>query len=270
MQSIHIGKLTIGGGDLVLIAGPCVIESRDHALFMAKSIMETAGKTGIPFIFKASFDKANRSSIQSYRGPGLDEGLKIMLEIKESLGIPVTSDIHERSQAGPASRVLDLIQIPAFLCRQTDLLVEAGMTGLPINLKKGQFMAPWDMAHAIAKIESTGNKNIILTERGTTFGYNNLVCDLRSLSIMRSLGKPVILDVTHSIQLPGGKGTSSGGDRQYIPTLARAGVAFGVDAVFMEVHDNPDQALSDGPNSLPLDDLAPLLKKLKKIHEVIS
>jgi len=268
MHSITIGNITVGGGDLVLIAGPCVIESREHALFMAESILTISGKAGIPFIFKASFDKANRSSIASYRGPGLEKGMYILQEIKEKLQVPVTSDIHERVQAVPAAKVLDLIQIPAFLCRQTDLLLEAGKTGLPINLKKGQFMAPWDMAHAIAKVESTGNKSILLTERGTTFGYNNLVCDLRSLAIMRSLGKPVVLDVTHSIQLPGGKGASSGGDRQYIPSLARAGVAFGLDAVFMEVHDNPDRALSDGPNSLPLGDLPELLERLKKVHEV--
>ncbi len=270
MQGIKIGNTTIGADDLVLIAGPCVIESREHAFFMAESILNISGKIGVPFIFKASFDKANRSSIESYRGPGLEKGLDILREIKEKLRIPVTSDIHERMQALPAAKVLDLLQIPAFLCRQTDLLVEAGRTGLPINLKKGQFMAPWDMAHAIAKIETTGNKSIILTERGTTFGYNNLVCDLRSLAVMRSLGKPVVLDVTHSIQLPGGKGASSGGDRKYISSLARAGVAFGLDAVFMEVHDNPDCALSDGPNSLPLGDLPDLLDKLKRIHEAAA
>jgi 2-dehydro-3-deoxyphosphooctonate aldolase (KDO 8-P synthase) len=268
MDSVKIQNITIGGGDLALIAGPCVIESRDHVLFMAENLLAITEQVGVPFIFKASFDKANRSSIQSYRGPGLEEGLDILSQVKERFHIPVTSDIHERPQIRPASRVLDLIQIPAFLCRQTDLLVEAGQTGLPVNIKKGQFMAPWDMANAVAKIESTGNGEVLLTERGTTFGYNNLVCDLRSLSIMRSLGKPVVLDVTHSIQLPGGKGSSSGGDRRYIPALARAGVAFGVDAVFMEVHDNPDHALSDGPNSLPLGELKPLLEQLKTIHEV--
>lgn len=270
MHCVKIRNITIGSGDLVLIAGPCVIESRDHALFMAESILEITSRLAIPFIFKASFDKANRSSILSYRGPGLDKGLEILLAVKERFHIPVTTDIHERVQARPAAEVLDLIQIPAFLCRQTDILLEAGATGLPVNIKKGQFMAPWDMAHAVAKVESTGNGAILLTERGTTFGYNNLVCDMRNLGIMRSLGKPVILDVTHSIQLPGGKGTSSGGDRQFITPLARAGVAFGVDGVFMEVHDDPDHALSDGPNSLPLKDLTTVLKQLKRIHEVVA
>jgi 2-dehydro-3-deoxyphosphooctonate aldolase (KDO 8-P synthase) len=270
MQKVKIHDITIGSGDLVLVAGPCVIESQDHALFMAESIRDITSRMGIPYIFKASFDKANRSSIDSYRGPGLEMGLHILLDIKKRLSIPVTSDIHDPLQAGPAAHVLDMLQIPAFLCRQTDLLVAAGMTGLPINIKKGQFMAPWDMGNVTAKVQSTGNNAIILTERGVSLGYNNLVCDLRSLAVMRSLGFPVILDVTHSLQLPGGQGTSSGGNGEYISQLARAGVAFGLDGIFLEVHDNPDQALSDGPNSLKLDMLEPLLMQLKKIHEVAS
>ena len=270
MHKVEVHDITIGQGELVLIAGPCVIESDDHALFMAESIRGIASAIGIPYIFKASFDKANRSSIDSYRGPGLEKGLMVLKKIKERLRLPVTSDIHDVSQAVPASRVLDMLQIPAFLCRQTDILLAAGRTGLPVNIKKGQFMAPWDMANAAAKVQSTGNNAIILTERGTSLGYNNLVCDLRSLAIMRSQGRPVILDVTHSLQLPGGQGTSSGGNSEYIAQLARAGVAFGLDGIFLEVHDNPDQALSDGPNSLRLDLLEPLLKQLKKIREVVQ
>jgi len=270
MHKVKIHDITIGSGGLVLIAGPCVIESEDHALFMARNIRAIASRTGIPYIFKASFDKANRSSIVSYRGPGLIKGLEILEKIKKQLSVPVISDIHDPSQAGPAAEVLDMLQIPAFLCRQTDLLVAAGATGLPVNIKKGQFMAPWDMVNAAAKVQSTGNSAIILTERGVSLGYNNLVCDLRSLAIMRSLGFPVVLDVTHSLQLPGGQGTSSGGNSEYIPQLARAGVAFGLDGVFLEVHDNPALALSDGSNSLKLGDLEPLLIQLKKIHEVAS
>ena len=270
MYSVKIRGITIGGGDLVLIAGPCVIESQDHVLFLAESILTIAQRISMPFIFKASFDKANRSSIQSYRGPGIDKGLEILQRVKEKFQIPVTSDIHERLQAQSAAEVLDLIQIPAFLSRQTDLLIEAGKTGLPVNIKKGQFAAPWDMVNAIAKVESTGNNGILLTERGSSFGYNNLVCDFRSLAIMHSFGRPVILDVTHSLQLPGGRGTSSDGERQYIAPLAQAGVAFGVDGIFLEVHDDPDHALSDGPNSLPLEELEPLLKKLRRIREVTA
>jgi 2-dehydro-3-deoxyphosphooctonate aldolase (KDO 8-P synthase) len=270
MHKVKIHDITIGSGGLVLIAGPCVIESEDHALFMAQNIRDIALRAGIPYIFKASFDKANRTSIDSYRGPGLIRGLEILEKIKKQLSIPVISDIHDPSQAGPAAEVLDVLQIPAFLCRQTDLLVAAGATGLPVNIKKGQFMAPWDMANAAAKVQSTGNNAIILTERGVSLGYNNLVCDLRSLAIMRSLGFPVILDVTHSLQLPGGQGACSGGNSEYIPQLARAGVAFGLDGIFLEVHDNPALALSDGSNSLRLDGLEPLLIQLKKIHEVAA
>ncbi len=254
----------------MLIAGPCVIESAEHARYMAESLVDITSRNGIPFIYKASFDKANRSSIKSYRGPGIVKGLEILSGIKKDFGVAVTSDIHEAFQAGPAAEVLDLLQIPAFLCRQTDILLSAGKTMLPINVKKGQYMAPWDMEHAVKKIESTGNSKIMLTERGSFFGYNNLVCDLRSLGIMRSLGRPVVLDVTHSLQLPGGKGDSSGGSREFIPGLARAGVAFGVDALFMEVHNDPEHALSDGPNSLPLHELEPLLRQILDIRKAVS
>jgi 2-dehydro-3-deoxyphosphooctonate aldolase (KDO 8-P synthase) len=270
MHTVKVHDITIGSGELVLIAGPCVIESAEHALFMAQSIQDIATRIGIPYIFKASFDKANRSSIESYRGPGCLKGLEILGTIKKRLSVPVISDIHEPAQAVPAAKVLDMLQIPAFLCRQTDLLVAAGSTGLPVNIKKGQFMAPWDMANAASKVRSTGNSGIVLTERGTTLGYNNLVCDLRSLAIMRSQGFPVVLDVTHSLQIPGGLGTASGGNAEYITPLARAGVAFGLDGIFLEVHDNPDKALSAGPNSLRLDMLEPLLAQLMKIHEAAS
>ncbi|HNY65060.1 MAG TPA: 3-deoxy-8-phosphooctulonate synthase [Deltaproteobacteria bacterium] len=270
MQPVNVGPLSIGTGSLVLIAGPCVIESREHTRFMAKSILEITARVGMPFIFKASFDKANRSSISSYRGPGIEEGLDILAGIRADLGVPVTTDIHEPSQAAPAARAVDLLQIPAFLCRQTDILVAAGRTGVPVNVKKGQYMAPWDMEHAVKKVASTGNEGILLTERGASFGYNNLVCDLRSIGIMRSMGRPVVLDVTHSLQLPGGKGDSSGGMSEFIPALARAGVAFGVDALFMEVHDDPAHALSDGPNSLDLRDLEGVLAGLMKIQRALS
>lgn len=270
MRSVPVGPISIGSGSLVLIAGPCVIESRDHAGFMARSIREITARVGIPLIFKASFDKANRSSVSSYRGPGMEEGLDILAGIRADLNVPVTTDIHEPSQAAPVARVVDLLQIPAFLCRQTDMLIAAGSTGKPVNIKKGQYMAPWDMDHAVKKVQSTGNEHILLTERGASFGYNNLVCDFRSVGIMRATGRPVVLDVTHSLQLPGGRGDSSGGMSEFIPALARAGVAFGVDALFMEVHDDPEHALSDGPNSLPLDGLEPLLNTLLQIQRAVS
>ncbi|HQO79531.1 MAG TPA: 3-deoxy-8-phosphooctulonate synthase [Deltaproteobacteria bacterium] len=269
MTPVTVRDITIGSGGLVLIAGPCVIESREHARFMAESIAEIASRTEVPLIFKASFDKANRSSISSYRGPGLEKGLEILSGIRKDLGVPVITDIHEPSQARAAASAVDIIQIPAFLCRQTDILLAAGETGLPVNIKKGQYMAAWDMAHAVKKVESTGNRRVMITERGTSFGYNNLVCDLRNLGLMRSLGVPVVLDVTHSLQLPGGRGDSSGGMREFVPSLARAGVAFGVDALFMEVHDDPDNALSDGPNSLPLNELEPLLKQVCEIQRIV-
>jgi 2-dehydro-3-deoxyphosphooctonate aldolase (KDO 8-P synthase) len=270
MTTINVRDIKIGGGDLALIAGPCIIESGKHARMMAGSLKEITAAAGVPFIFKASFDKANRSSISAFRGPGLDEGLRILSGIKEEFDIPVTSDIHESAQADPAACILDILQIPAFLCRQTDLLVAAGKTGKPVNIKKGQFLAPWDMSNVAKKIESTGNSKIMLTERGASFGYNNLVCDLRSLGFMRELGYPVVLDVTHSLQLPGGRGDSTGGNREFIAPLARAGVAFGIDALFMEVHDNPDKALSDGANSFRLYDLEGLLRQIKEIDRIVK
>ena len=269
-MAVQVRGISIGDGELVLIAGPCIIESLAHLKAMAVALKDITSRMGIPFIFKASFDKANRSSIDAYRGPGLEEGLRMLSLIKQEFDLAVTSDIHETHQAQKAAEVLDLIQIPAFLCRQTDLLLAAGNTGKPVNIKKGQFMAPWDMQHAIKKVASTGNHQVMLTERGVSLGYNNLVCDLRSLGIMRAFGVPVVLDVTHSLQLPGGKGDSSGGNREFIAPLARAGVAFGVDALFMEVHDHPEAALSDGPNSLKLSDLEALLEQVLEIHKVVA
>lgn len=270
MDRVRVGTMEFGGPGVILIAGPCVIESRAHAYGMAEKIKKITSDLGIDLVFKASFDKANRSSIDAFRGPGIKKGLEILGEIRNDLNLPVICDIHEPLQAGAAQETLDIIQIPAFLCRQTDLLVAAGQTGLPVSVKKGQFMAPWDMKNVVAKIQSTGNNNIILTERGASFGYNNLVCDLRSLGIMRAMNHPVVLDVTHSLQLPGGKGSSSGGNREFIAPLARAGIAFGVDALFMEVHDRPDMALSDGPNSLDLKDLKGILGEIKAIRQVVE
>lgn len=255
-------KLKFGGGNLALIAGPCVIESEEHVHFLARSIREKVGE----FVFKASFDKANRSSVASYRGPGLKEGLRILKGVHDA-GFPVLTDIHEPSQAGPAAEAVDILQIPAFLCRQTDLLIEAGRTGRIVNIKKGQFVSPQDIRNAAEKVASTGNNKIILTERGTTFGYNNLVVDMRGFAIMRDFGWPVVFDATHSVQLPGATGKASGGQPQFIGPLSRAAVAAGVDAVFMEVHEAPERALSDGANALRLDLLGPLWNKLKAIHE---
>jgi 2-dehydro-3-deoxyphosphooctonate aldolase (KDO 8-P synthase) len=270
LQSVQVGNIEIGGGRLVLVAGPCVIESEAHARLMAERLKTVAAAADIDLIFKASFDKANRSSISSYRGPGLEEGLRILTAIKRDFDLPVTSDIHETWQAQAAGAVLDVIQIPAFLCRQTDLLVAAARTGKPVTVKKGQFLAAWDMGNVVEKLRQAGNDRIILAERGASFGYNNLVCDLRSLGLMRNLGCPVMLDVTHSLQLPGGQGTSSGGMREFIAPLARAGVAFGVDALFMEVHDRPAEALSDAANSFDLAELPALLEQLKRIHAVVQ
>ena len=265
-RTVTIGNIPIGGDHpLVLIAGPCVIESKDAALSIAESVKSIADGVGIPYVFKASYDKANRTSITSYRGPGLEEGLKILRAIKEQVGVPVLSDVHSPQEAVAARDVLDVMQIPAFLCRQTDLLVAAAQQHKPVNVKKGQFLAPHDMAAAIKKITASDNYDILLTERGTSFGYNNLVVDMRSLVIMRDLGFPVIFDATHSVQLPGGLGTSSGGDRRFIQPLAMAAAAVGVDGVFLEVHDNPDQALCDGPNSYFLKELPSLLKKLMRL-----
>jgi 2-dehydro-3-deoxyphosphooctonate aldolase (KDO 8-P synthase) len=259
--SIRLGD----GRPFALIAGPCVIESEDHVHRMAAAIAAIAG----PFIFKASFDKANRTSVSAYRGPGLAEGLRILAGVKAA-GYPVLTDIHEPSQAGPAAEVVDILQIPAFLCRQTDLLTEAGRTGRIVNIKKGQFVSPQDFRHAAEKVASTGNSKILLTERGSSFGYNNLVVDMRGLAIMRGFGWPVVFDATHSVQLPGGAGSASGGQPQYIETLARAAVGAGIDSLFVEVHDQPEQALSDGANALRLDKLGGLLRRLRALDEVVK
>lgn len=253
------------GQALVLIAGPCVIESEEHVHFLAAEIRKVAGS----FVFKASFDKANRSSVSSYRGPGLREGVRILSGLRRE-GYAVLTDIHETSQAEVAAEGADILQIPAFLCRQTDLLVAAGKTGRMVNIKKGQFVSPYDIRHAAEKVVSTGNSKIILTERGSSFGYNNLVVDMRGLQIMRDFGYPVVFDATHSVQLPGGLGNASGGQPQFIPTLARAAVAAGVDGIFVEVHEAPERALSDGPNALRLDLLGPLWENLQAIHRLVS
>lgn len=260
---------SIGDGNLVFIAGPCVIESEAATLEIARSLKAIAGELGLPLIFKASFDKANRTSVDSYRGPGLEQGLKILGRVKAEMGLPILSDLHEVSQVATAAEVLDVLQIPAFLCRQTDLVVAAAKTGKVLNIKKGQFLAPWDMQPAVEKVRAAGNDKIILTERGASFGYNNLVVDFRSLPIMRSLGCPVVLDVTHSVQLPGGQGSCSGGQREFIAPLARAGVAVGVDGLFMEVHPDPAKALCDGPNSLPLSEVPALWRELKALHDFL-
>jgi len=262
--------LAIGGGaPLAFLAGPCVIESEAHAVRMAQAIQAICRRIGIPYVFKASFDKANRSSVRSFRGPGLEEGLRILRAVKQSVGVPVLSDIHEATQAEPAAEVLDILQIPAFLCRQTDLLVAAGRTGRVVNIKKGQFLAPWDIRLAADKVASTGNDKVLLTERGASFGYANLVVDFRSLAIMRGLGWPVVMDATHAVQLPGGEGDRSGGEAQFIPFLARAAAAVGIDALFCEVHDDPATAKSDGPNALRLDQVEPLLAQVRRIDAVV-
>jgi 2-dehydro-3-deoxyphosphooctonate aldolase (KDO 8-P synthase) len=258
------------GAPLVLVSGPCVIESESAALETAEALSSIAGKAGIPLVYKSSYDKANRTSIHAYRGPGLDEGLRILEKIRSGLGLPVLSDVHTPEEARAAANVLDVLQIPAFLCRQTDLIVAAAKTGKPINIKKGQFMAPWDMEHTAAKAVAAGNNQILFTERGASFGYNNLVVDFRNVPIMQGLGWPVIFDATHSVQLPGGSGSCSGGDRRFAPVLARAAVAAGVDAVFFEVHKNPDKALCDGPNSLDLESLGGVLRQLKGIREAVG
>lgn len=266
----EVGDVTFGGGDLSFILGPCVVESPEHAAYMASSLKEICGRVGVKFVYKSSFDKANRSSIDSFRGEGLDFGLSILAEVKEKAGVPIITDIHEPWQAEKAAEVADILQIPAFLCRQTDLLVAAAKTGKAVNVKKGQFLAPWDAKNIVDKLSDSGCDKILLTERGASFGYNNLVVDLRSFPIMRSFGVPVVFDVTHSLQLPGGLGKATGGQAQYIEHFARAGVACGVDAVFMEVHNDPANAPSDGPNQLPLAKLEPLLTKLKQIHELVN
>jgi 2-dehydro-3-deoxyphosphooctonate aldolase (KDO 8-P synthase) len=269
-REIEIGSLRIGGTQpLVLIAGPCVIESEAHCAMIAERLAEIATEQKIPLIFKASYDKANRSSISSYRGPGLREGLRILKRIKDTLGLPVLTDVHEASHVAPAAEVCDVLQVPAFLSRQTDLLVAAGKSGRAVNLKKGQFLSPWEMGNAVEKVKSAGNDRVIVTERGSSFGYQNLVVDMRSFSVLHKLGCPVVFDVTHSVQLPGGEGNSSGGQPEFIEPLARAGTAAGVDGIFLEVHDNPAKALSDGTNALPLGELRGLLGKLTQIAALV-
>jgi 2-dehydro-3-deoxyphosphooctonate aldolase (KDO 8-P synthase) len=265
LQSLRLGA----NNPLFLIAGPCVIESESHARKMAEAIAKIAADAGIPYIFKASYDKANRSSAKSFRGPGPKEGLRILAKIKSDLKLPVLTDIHEREQAAPAAEVVDILQIPAFLSRQTDLLEAAAKTNRIVNVKKAQFLSPWDMKNVVDKLAATGNNNIILTERGATFGYQNLVVDVRSFPIMKKLGYPVVFDATHSVQLPGGQGNASGGQPEFIEPLARAAVAAGVDGIFIETHDNPTEALSDGPNALPLSQLPQLLARLKELSTLV-
>ena len=270
VHEIALGSLRFGGGNpLFLIAGPCVIESEAHTRRMAEEVARIAGDCGVPLIFKASYDKANRSSVKSYRGPGLQEGLRILGKIKSDLHLPILTDIHESAHAAPAAEVCDILQIPAFLARQTDLLVAAAKTGRIVNVKKAQFLSPWEMGNVVEKIAGAGNRKIMLTERGASFGYQNLVVDMRAFPILRKLGYPVVFDVTHSVQIPGGQGHASGGQPEFIEPLARAGVAAGVDGVFLEVHDNPAQALSDGPNALPLAQLPALLARLKELSTLV-
>ena len=252
-----------------LIAGPCVIESEENVMLVAKKIKEITDKLDIPFVFKSSFDKANRTSINSFRGPGLEEGLRILNKVKTELNLKVTTDIHEPYQAEEVAKVVDIIQIPAFLCRQTDLLVAAAKTGKTVNVKKAQFLAPWDMKNVVGKIEESGNRDIMLCERGTSFGYNNLVVDMTGLVEMKKFGYPVVFDATHSVQKPGGKGNCTGGNREYVEYLATAAIAVGADAIFMEVHPDPDNALSDGPNMVKLDELEEILVKLKKVYQAV-
>jgi len=269
-KAIKTGDIKIGGGNpIVLIAGPCVIESQKATLKHASLLKEIAGEVGIPFIFKSSYDKANRTSIKSYRGPGIKKGLKILKKVKDTLKIPVLSDVHCTSEVKEAKGVLDIIQIPAFLSRQTDLIVEAAKTKKIVNVKKGQFLSPWDMANIIEKIETTGNKNILITERGVSFGYNNLVSDFRSIMIMKKFGYPIVYDGSHSVQLPGGEGARSGGEKSFIPKLVLAATAAGVDAIFIEAHQKPDKAPCDGPNMLAIKDLRNLLTKVKKVERAV-
>ena len=269
-REIVLGSLRLGGANpLFLIAGPCVIESEKHARTIAERVARVAADAGVPYIFKASYDKANRSSVKSFRGPGLKEGLRVLAKIKSDLKLPILTDIHDASQAEPAAEVCDVLQIPAFLSRQTDLLAAAAKTGRVVNVKKAQFLSPWDMTNVVEKIAASGNDKIILTERGASFGYQNLVVDMRSFPILQKLGYPVVFDVTHSVQLPGGQGHASGGQPEFIEPLARAGVAAGVDGIFLETHDNPAAALSDGPNALPLSQLAALLARLKELSTLV-
>ena len=276
-RPVEIGAVTMGGGHpLVLIGGPCAIENEKHALMTAERLASIAADRRVPFIYKSSYDKANRLSVNGYRGPGLTEGLRILKKVRDEIGVPVLSDVHQVSEVGPAADVLDVLQIPAFLCRQTDLVLAAGRTGKPVNVKKGQFLAPRDMKNMVDKVRSTGNEAVVLTERGTSFGYHNLVVDMRGLEDMRELGCPVVFDATHSVQLPGGGGDRSGGERRYVPALARAAVAVGIDALFMEMHEDPDRTLadgrplSDGPNMLRIDDLPRLLDEIGGIARALS
>jgi 2-dehydro-3-deoxyphosphooctonate aldolase (KDO 8-P synthase) len=270
VRPVTIGSITIGEGHpLALIGGPCAIEGEGFMLDLAVRLRDIAAKAGVPFIFKSSYDKANRTSIRSYRGPGLQAGLEILQKVKESVGVPVLSDVHAVEEVASASEVLDVLQIPAFLCRQTDLVVAAAQAGKPVNVKKGQFLAPWDAQNIVEKIRSTGNEAVLLTERGVSFGYNNLVADMRSLVVLRAFGVPVVFDATHSVQLPGGAGTASSGQREFVPYLARAAVATGCDALFMEIHPDPDHAPSDGPNMLRLDDLPALLAQVTQIDRIV-
>ncbi|NEQ53670.1 MAG: 3-deoxy-8-phosphooctulonate synthase [Leptolyngbya sp. SIO3F4] len=271
IQAQITDTLTIGDDQpLALIAGPCVIESEDFTLKMAEAISKICYRLGISYIFKSSFDKANRTSVSSFRGQSLEQGLATLQRVKTETGVPVLTDIHESYQAAPVGEVVDVLQIPAFLCRQTDLLLAAAATDCAINVKKGQFLAPWDMVNVVKKLESGGAKSILLTERGTSFGYNTLVVDFRSLPQMRELGYPVVFDATHSVQMPGGKGKTSGGQREYVPYLAKAATAIGIDALFMEVHENPDQALSDGPNMVPLNHLEEILVQILSLREALA
>jgi 2-dehydro-3-deoxyphosphooctonate aldolase (KDO 8-P synthase) len=269
VQPIHCGGLSIGGGSqLLLIAGPCVIESESHAVETALAVRDVARRVGVPYVFKASYDKANRTSAASFRGPGLQDGLRVLAAVRDTAGVPILTDIHEPSHAGPAAEVADILQIPAFLSRQTDLLVAAAATGRVVNIKKGQFLAPDDMRHAIAKVTGTGNTRVLVTERGVSFGYHNLVVDMRSFPILRTLGYPVIYDVTHSLQLPGAGNGVTSGQAEFIEPLASAGVAAGVDGIFMEVHERPERARSDAQNALRLSLLEPLLTRLVRIHAI--
>ena len=268
-KSFQVDGTTFGDGRLTIIAGPCVIESREHALMMARECSSRARKAGLDFVYKSSFDKANRSSIESFRGLGMDQGLEVLRVVKEEIGVPVLTDIHDVSQVSPVAEVADILQIPAFLSRQTDLVLEAARSGRAVNIKKGQFLAPLDARNIVDKARAVGCEKLMLTERGVSFGYNNLVVDMRSFPIMREFGVPIVFDVTHSLQLPGGLGHATGGQSEYIEPLARAGVACGVDAVFMEVHEAPERALSDGPNALPLARMAPLLSTLRDLHALV-
>jgi len=270
MREVKVGEVRIGRGQpLVLIAGPCVIESEEMTFRTAESLKELSVELGVPLIFKSSFDKANRSSLSSFRGPGMKKGLKVLGDVKKRFSLPVTSDVHAVDQVEPAAEVLDLLQIPAFLCRQTDLILAVSKTGKPVNVKKGQFLSPWEVKNITEKFVSTGNRNLLITERGSSFGYHNLVVDVRGFPVIRSLGTPVIFDVTHSLQLPGGEGSHSGGQREFAAPLMRAAVGAGVNGLFIEVHPEPDRALCDGPNMIALSELKELLKQAKAIHELV-